>query len=110
MRAKEIFDNWLLALIVQRHACAPESPEPDQGPTWVHAKQSANLPNLENEVPDLLDQFFFCDPVVIKTICCRSRAKRMINESNMTGWVEKIWTGIKTLNSNKRFLLKYSIK
>ena len=30
-------------------------------------------------------QFFFCDPVVIELICYRTRANRLINESNTNG-------------------------
>ena len=32
---------------------------------------------------------FFCYPVVIELICCRTRAKGLINDSKTTGWVEK---------------------
>ena len=41
----------------------------------------------------LLDQFFFCDPVVLESICYRTRVYRFINESNKTAWVRKFWTG-----------------
>ena len=40
-----------------------------------------------------LDQIFFCDPVALESICYRTRAKRLINESNTTGGRKKIWTG-----------------
>ena len=33
-------------------------------------------------------QIFFFDPVVLESICCRTRAQRLINESKMT-MVEK---------------------
>ena len=36
---------------------------------------------------------FFCDPVILETICYRRRAYRLINESNTTGELRKIWTG-----------------
>ena len=42
-----------------------------------------------------LDQIFFCNPVVIESICYRTRAKRRINEGNTTGGLRKIWTGSK---------------
>ena len=32
-----------------------------------------------------LDQVFLFDPVVLESICCRTRARRLINESKMTG-------------------------
>ena len=41
----------------------------------------------------LLDQIFFCDPIVIESICYRTRAKRLINEGNTTGRLRKIRTG-----------------
>ena len=44
-------------------------------------------------IVSLLDQIFFCDPVVSELICCRTRAKRLINEGNTTGGLRKIWTG-----------------
>ena len=37
----------------------------------------------------VLDQFFFCDPVVLESICYCTRAKQLINESNTTRWLEK---------------------
>ena len=40
-----------------------------------------------------LDQIFFCDPVVIESICYRTRANRLINESIMTRGLREIWTG-----------------
>ena len=43
--------------------------------------------------PDLLDQIFFYDLVVIESICYRTKAKRLIYESNTTGGLKKIWTG-----------------
>ena len=33
---------------------------------------------------------FFHHPVVIESICCLMRAKRLINESKTTGWVKKL--------------------
>ena len=42
----------------------------------------------------ILDQIFFCDPVVLELICYRTRGKRLTNESNTTGGLRKIWTGI----------------
>ena len=41
----------------------------------------------------ILDQIFFRDPVALESICCRTRAKRLINEGNTTGGLRKIWTG-----------------
>ena len=41
----------------------------------------------------LLDQIFFCDPVVLESICHHTRAKRLINEGNKTGGLRKIWMG-----------------
>ena len=35
----------------------------------------------------------FFDPVILELICYRARANRLINESNTTGGVRKIWTG-----------------
>ena len=46
----------------------------------------------------LLDQFFFCDPVVLESICHSTRAKRLINEGNTTGGLRKIWTGTNDLH------------
>ena len=40
-----------------------------------------------------LDQIFLCDPVVLESICFRTRAKRLRNESKTTGGLRKIWTG-----------------
>ena len=34
-------------------------------------------------------QIFFCDPVVLVSICYCTRANRLINESNKTEWVFK---------------------
>ena len=39
-----------------------------------------------------LDQIFFCDPVVIESICYRMRTDRLINEGNTTGGLGKNWT------------------
>ena len=36
-----------------------------------------------------LDQFFFWDPVVLESICYRTRAKRLINDSKTTGELRK---------------------
>ena len=41
----------------------------------------------------LLDQIFFSNPVVLESICYRTRAKRLINDSKTTGELRKIWTG-----------------
>ena len=41
----------------------------------------------------LLDLIIFWDPVVLESICYRTRANRLINESKTTGWLRKIWTG-----------------
>ena len=38
-------------------------------------------------------QIFLSHPVVLESICYRTRAKRLINESNTTGGLRKIWTG-----------------
>ena len=32
---------------------------------------------------------FFFDPAVLESICYRTRANRLINESNTAGWLEK---------------------
>ena len=40
-----------------------------------------------------LDQFYFCNPVALKSICYCTRAKRLINKANTTGGLRKIWTG-----------------
>ena len=32
---------------------------------------------------------FFFDPVVLESICCRTRVNRLINESNATRWLRK---------------------
>ena len=37
----------------------------------------------------LLVQIFFLDPVVLELICYCTRAKRLINKSNTTGWLKK---------------------
>ena len=42
---------------------------------------------------DSPSRFFFCDPVVLESICYRTRANRLINESKTTGGLRKIWTG-----------------
>ena len=42
----------------------------------------------------ILDQIFLWNPVVLESICYRTRAKQLINESNTTGGLIKIWTGI----------------
>ena len=49
-------------------------------------------------------QIFFCDPVVLKSICCRTRAKRLINEGNTTGGRRKIWTARCNVESFPPFL------
>ena len=41
----------------------------------------------------VLDQIFLSHPVVLELNCYRTRAKRLINESNTTGELRKIWTG-----------------
>ena len=38
-------------------------------------------------------QFFFCDPVVLESICHHTRAYQLIDESNTTLGLRKIWTG-----------------
>ena len=45
-----------------------------------------------------LDQSFFCDPVVLESICYCTRAYRLINESNTTLGLRKICTGNITLS------------
>ena len=40
-------------------------------------------------------QIFFFDPVILESIFYRTRAKKLINESNTTGW-RKNWPGIQT--------------
>ena len=35
-------------------------------------------------------KIFFCNPVVLKSICYRTRANQLINESNTTGELQKI--------------------
>ena len=42
---------------------------------------------------ELLNQIFFCDSVVLESICYCTRAKRHINEGNTTGGLRNIWTG-----------------
>ena len=42
-------------------------------------------------------QIFSSDPVVIESICYRTRANRLINESNTTAALRKIWTGSCTI-------------
>ena len=49
-----------------------------------------------------LDQFFFCDPVVLELICYCTRAKGLINEGNTTGGVRKIWTERSSPQSKKQ--------
>ena len=39
-------------------------------------------------------QNFLCDPIGIQSICYHTRANRLMNESNTTGWLEKYWTGL----------------
>ena len=36
----------------------------------------------------------FCNPVVLESICYRTRAYRLINESNTTIGLRKIWMGM----------------
>ena len=38
-------------------------------------------------------QIFLSHPVVLELICFRTRAKRLINESNATEGLQKIWMG-----------------
>ena len=47
----------------------------------------------EEEWPALPVQIFFCDPVGIESICYRTRANRLINESILIAGLRKIWTG-----------------
>ena len=42
----------------------------------------------------VLDQIFFRDPIVLESICYRTRAKRLINDSKTTVGLRKIWTGL----------------
>ena len=42
----------------------------------------------------LSTKFFFCDPVVLESICYPTRAKRLINDGNTTRGLSKIWTGL----------------
>ena len=44
-------------------------------------------------VVGVLDQIFFCNPVVLESICYRKRAKRLKYQSNTTEGLRKIWTG-----------------
>ena len=41
----------------------------------------------------VLDQIFFCDPVILESNCYCTRAYWLINESNTTGGLRKNWTG-----------------
>ena len=43
----------------------------------------------------ILDQFFLCNLVVLESICCCTRAKRLVNDSKTTGGLRKIWTGLR---------------
>ena len=44
-----------------------------------------------------LDQIFFYDPVVLESICYRTRANRLINESITISGLRKIRTGTTTI-------------
>ena len=35
-------------------------------------------------------QILFCDPVALESICYRTRANRLINENNTTGWLKNL--------------------
>ena len=50
-----------------------------------------HMGGLTNQTPSR--PIFLCDPVVLESICYRTRAKRLINESNTTGELRKVWTG-----------------
>ena len=56
-----------------------------------------------NLVSWLLDQIFFCNPVVLESICYRTRAKRLKNGSNTTAALRKIWTGVSTYQISGAF-------
>ena len=61
----------------------------DQSKRLMHDSLSNHYQNNEA----ILDQIFLCDPVVLESICYRTRAKRLINDSKTTGGLRKIWTG-----------------
>ena len=46
------------------------------------------------------DHIFFCDPVIIESICYRTWAKRLINEGNTNGGLRKNWSGSTSTNLN----------
>ena len=46
---------------------------------------------------------FFCDPVVLESICYCKRAKRLINKDNTTRGLRKIWTGYESKYPSKFF-------
>ena len=50
-------------------------------------------------LPSQLDQIIVCDPIVLKSICYRTKAYQLINESNTTGGLIKIWTGSKQIEN-----------
>ena len=45
-------------------------------------------------------QIFLSHPIVLESICYRTRAKRLINESNTTGRLQKNWTGCTLFSIN----------
>ena len=51
-----------------------------------------------NEANDLPVQIFLSHPVVLGSICYRTRAKRLRNESNTIGGMKKIMTGFSCVN------------
>ena len=51
------------------------------------------------DVRGVPDQFFFCHPVTLESICYRTRAKRLINKGNTTGGLRRniIQNGLKVI-------------
>ena len=55
----------------------------------------------------ILDQISICDPVVLDSICYRTRAKQPINNSKTTVGLRKIWTGSsKTQTTQEQALIQ----
>ena len=66
------------------------------------------LDQIKQFAYQLLGQFFFCDPVVLESICNRARAYQLINESNRTGGLGKIWKGYQNISSHMTIEVKLS--
>ena len=61
---------------------------------YSNDKSGVDPKQKHNTDVELLVQILFLIAVVLESFCYRTRANRLINESNTAGRLRKIWTGL----------------